>query len=323
MRALLAHTFGVVAVSSTLSLGEQPPAAPGTRNPAAPPSSACADTRAVVAHAVTYVTHFGQALGSVVATEDYRQELIGVAEPEKFTPPPITITPGIQVQPAAPMTVKTGLRQTLRSSFLFVRFPDEQAWVGFRDVLEVNGRRVASDAKGRTPIEKPGESSLDRWRRLSEDSARYNIGSITRTLNVPTFALLVLHPENGERFSFTPSTGDHPGAAGTCDVAFQETASPTIVRSGVGADMPTSGTFRVDPATGRVARSELIAGSASAGVAIKATVLYDYDKRLQLWLPREMREEYVAQSGERLNCVARYSNYMRTEVTATVRPGEP
>lgn len=323
MRALLAHTVGVVAVSSTLSLGEQPPAAPGARTLAAPSSPACADTGAVVARAVTYVTEFGQALGSVVAIEDYRQEVVGVAEAARFTPPPITISEGIQVQPAAPMTARTGLRQTLRSSFLFVRLPDEQAWVGFRDVLEVNGRRVASDARGRAPIEKPGESSLDRWRRLSEESARYNIGSITRTLNVPTFALLVLHPENGKRFSFTAATGGQPAASGACDVAFQETASPTIVRSVVGADMPTSGTFRLDAAAGRVTQSELIAGSTSAGVALKATVLYDYDKRLKLWLPREMREEYLAQSGERLTCVARYSNYMRTEVTATVRPGEP
>ena len=323
MRALLAHTIGGIAVSSTLLLGDQPPGSSRRRTVAAPPSSACADTRAIVARAVTYVAQFGQALGSVVATEDYRQELVGVAEPAGFAPPSITIAPGIQVQPAAPMTARIGLRQTLRSSFLFVRFPDEQAWVGFRDVLEVNGRRVAGEAGGRTTIERPGENSLDRWRRLSEESARYNIGSITRTLNVPTFALLVLHPENGERFSFTPATGDQPAASGTCDVAFQETGSPTIVRSGLGADMPTSGTFRLDAATGRVARSELIAGSSTAGVALRASVLYDYDKRLQVWLPREMREEYLAQSGERLNCVARYTNYLRTEVTATVRPGEP
>jgi hypothetical protein len=323
MRALPAHIFGVVALGCTSMLAEQGSTAPGTRIQAVPPPSPCADTRAVIARAVTYVAHFGAALGSIVATEDYRQELVGMAEPAGFTPPPIAISPGIEVRPAAPMTVRAGQRQTLRSSFLFVRLPDEQAWIGFRDVLEVNGRRVGSGARGSAPIEKPGESSLDRWRRLSEESARYNIGSITRTLNVPTFALLVLHPDNPERFAFTPATGDPTPAPGTCEVAFQEVASPTIVRSGVGGDMPTSGTFRLDAATGRVARSELIAGSSSAGVALRATVLYDYDKRLQLWLPREMREEYLAQSGERLNCVARYSNYMRTEVTATVRPGEP
>jgi hypothetical protein len=321
MRALLAHAVGIVALGSTMSLVEQTRTA--TPTAAVPPSPACADTRAVVERAVEYVTQFGQALGSVVATEEYRQEVLGLAEPERYAPPPITISQGIQVQPAAPMTAQTGLRQTLRSSFLFVQLPDEQGWVGFRDVLEVNGKRVGADAKSRTPLDKPGESSLDRWRRLSEESARYNIGSIMRTLNVPTFALLVLHPENQARFSFTPAGHDRPAEKAACDVAFQETASPTIVRTGVGADMRSSGTFRLDAATGRVLRSELIAGSTTAGVGLKATVQYEQDKRLQLWLPREMREEYVTKSGERLNCTARYSNYARTEITATVRPGEP
>jgi hypothetical protein len=185
----------------------------------------------------------------------------------------------------------------------------------------VNGKTVGHDARGRTPLEAAGESALDRWRRLSEESARYNIGSITRTLNVPTFALLVLHPGNQARFSFTAAGEDHATKVPTCDVAFQETDSPTIVRSGVGADVPTSGTFRLEAATGRVVRSELIAGSTTAGVALKAIVQYERDRKLQLWLPREMREEYVARSGERLQCVARYSNYRRAEVTFAIRPG--
>jgi hypothetical protein len=319
MRALLAPAVSVIALGSAVSLVAQSSTVPGTRT-AAPQTAVCTDTRAVVDRAITYVAGFGQALGSVVATEDYRQEVPGVAEQVTLTPPPIMIAPGIEVRPATPLSTRTGLRQTLRSSFLFVRLPDEQLWVGFRDVLEVNGRSIGGNVGSRTPIEKPGESSLDRWRRLSEESARYNIGAISRTLNVPTFALLVLHPENQARFAFTPVTTNRPAASGTCDVTFQETASPTIVRSGLGADMPTSGTFRLDAATGRVLRSELIAGSTSAAVALKVTVLYEYEKRVQLWLPREMREEYVAQSGERVNCIARYSNYAHTEVTATIRP---
>jgi hypothetical protein len=106
-----------------------------------------------------------------------------------------------------------------------------------------------------------------------------------------------------------------------CDVAFQETSSPTIIRNGVGADVPSSGTFRIDPGTGRVVRSELIAGSTATGVGLKALVQYERDPKLQLWLPKEMREEYIARSGERLQCVARYSNYRRAEITFTIRPG--
>jgi hypothetical protein len=138
---------------------------------------------------------------------------------------------------------------------------------------------------------------------------------------VPTFALLVLHAGNQPRFSFTKAGGDGATGSSTCDVDFQETDSPTIIRNGVGGDVPASGTFRIEPVTGRVLRSELIAGSTATGVALKALVSYEHDRKLQLWVPREMREEYATASNERLQCVARYSNYRRAEVTSRIRPG--
>jgi hypothetical protein len=278
------------------------------------------DTTAVVNRAVAYVAEFGRDLGSVIATEDYRQELVGAVEPPGYTPPPITIVEGIQVQPAAPMTARTAETQRLRSSFLFVQLTDGPGWIGFRQVLEVNGKRVGQDRQGGTRLDVPGESTLDRWRRLSEESARYNIGSIRRTLNVPTFALLVLHPANLPRFAFTPAQGDGAKGSPTCGVDFQETDSPTIIRNAVGGDVPSSGTFRIEPVSGRVVQSELIAGSTTASVALRALVRFERDSRLQLWVPREMREEYAAASNERLLCVARYSDYRRAEVTSTIRP---
>jgi hypothetical protein len=285
----------------------------------APPSSPCADGGAIVERAAAYVAQFAQDLTGVIATEDYQQEVVGVAPTPTYQPPPITVTGNVQVQPATPMTTRPSLKQSLRSAFLFVRLSSDEGWVGFRDVLEVNGKRVG-DARPRTPLEVVGEASLERWRRLSEESARYNIGSIQRTLNVPTFALLVLFPGNVSRFAFTV-VDERTGAAQACAVAFQETSTPTIVRSGVGGDLPASGAFLVDAATGRVRRSELLAGRTSTGVASKSVVQYALERRLQLWLPHEMREEYVDRSGERVHCVARYSGYRRAEVTATIRPG--
>jgi len=284
-------------------------------------SSPCADTNAVVHRAVAYVEQFGRDLGSVIATEDYRQELVGGVESPQYTPPPITIVGGREVQPAAPMTARTSTSQRLRSSFLFVQLTDAPGWVGFREVLEVNGKRVGPDQRSGISLEAPGESALDRWRRLSEESARYNIGSITRTLNVPTFALLVLHAANQSRFSFKTAGGDGATNPSACDVVFQEAESPTIIRNSVGGDVPASGTFRIEPVTGRIVQSELFAGSTSTGVALKALVIYERDRKLQLWLPKEMREEYAAQSNERLQCVARYSNYRRAEVTSRIVPG--
>jgi hypothetical protein len=314
-----AGVASAVVVAAVVASAEGPPPVRAQRESAV--SAPCADTNAVVQRAVAYVAQFGRDLGSVIATEDYQQELVGAVDAPQYTPPPITIVGGIQVQPAAPMTARPSARQRLRSSFLFVQLTDGPGWVGFREVLEVNGKRVGQDQRSGTALDVPGESTLDRWRRLSEESARYNIGSIRRTLNVPTFALLVLHAENQSRFSFTPAAGAGAAGSSTCDVDFQETESPTIIRNGVGGDVPSSGTFRIEPATGRVVRSELIAGSTATGVASKALVSYEHDRKLQLWVPREMREEYVAGSNERLHCVARYSSYRRAEVTSRIRPG--
>lgn len=84
-------------------------------------------------------------LASVIATEDDRQEVLGVVEPPQAAPPPITIIGGVRVQPAVPMTTRPSVRQTLRSSFLFVQLSAE-GWVGFRDVLEMNGKGFMSMA---------------------------------------------------------------------------------------------------------------------------------------------------------------------------------
>ncbi len=44
------------------------------------------------------------------------------------------------------------------------------------------------------------------------------------------------------------------------------------------------------------------------------------DKRLPLWLPKEMHEVYVSRESERVTGVAKYSNYRRGNVTARVLP---
>ncbi len=287
---------------------------------AQPPSTGCADTNAVVQRAVAFVHQLGQDLGGVIADEAYTQELVGaVDESLQPTPPPITIVGNIRVTPSAPMTKRSGERRTLESSFLFVRLPAEETWLGFRDVQKVNGRRVG-DASARTPLAVAGETSLERWRRLSADSARYNVGTITRTLNVPTFALIVLHASNTSRFAFAAAPDAAAPASGVCVVSFQETASPTIVRGALGADMPSSGTIRIDAATGRVAQTELIAGSTAAGVGSTSTVRYEVDRRLGLSLPVEMREDYRTKWGERVLGTARYSGYRKANVTSAIRP---
>jgi hypothetical protein len=217
-----------------------------------------------------------------------------------------------------PVTERSSAQQALRAEFLFVRLAaDDQIWLGFRDVQRVNGRRV--DAARRAALDVPGESALDRWKRLSAESARYNIGGTARTINVPTFALVVLHARNRIRFSFT-STAEPKRREVRCLLRFDETAAPTIVRGPAGVALPASGAFLVEPSSGRVERSELVVGNDTAGVASKSTVTYAPEARLGLWLPKEMHELYVSRRAERVTGVAKYANYRRAEVTARIVP---
>jgi hypothetical protein len=182
----------------------------------------------------------------------------------------------------------------------------------------VDGRAVdaANPSAGLLPV--IGEPALDQWRRRTADGVRHHLGPIARRLNVPTTALLVLRPANHARFTFAAV----PAADGPhCLVTFQEIEEPTIVQTGIDDDVPASGVFQIDEATGRVDSSELMGANRSSGVASKTTVRYGRDPALQRWVPLEMREEFVTRLGDRLTGVAKYSDYRHVDVTAIIRPG--
>src|SRR5262245_37778621 len=108
------NTFAVGAM--TIVIAAAPLGAERERQPA----SACASVDDVVGRAVAYVAKFGQELGSVIASEDYRQELAGPVDVPTQVAPPISISPGVQALPAPPLANRQRQVQSIRSSFLFV-----------------------------------------------------------------------------------------------------------------------------------------------------------------------------------------------------------
>ena len=258
----------------------------------------------VVGRAAAYVAAYVDDLSNVVMEEDYRQTW------QRY---------GRRV------------RRRLVSELLLIRVGGDGQWVGFRDVVEVNGRELENRGSrlvslfvdDRTSID--GESSaLARARRISEESARYNMGGTHRTFNVPTYPLLFLHPANLDRFYFERTRTDRGGCGGAAtarNVRFEEVTYPTMTRGFRDIDLPARGRFCIDPESGRVLEAEFelnhpVIGEQPAADA-RALVSFGLDPRLNLWVPTEMRDTVSERRGPvrvEMTGTARYRNYRQFDV---------
>jgi len=239
-----------------------------------------------------YVEDYEQRLGAIIGDEEYTQRVFNSRRMTR--------------------------RRQLRSEFALVRLPtDDQRWIGMRDVLEVDGRPVSNRAEQILALLKlPFGAARDQWRALEEESARFNIGTIRRTLNVPTFVLLFVRGDNQHRFQF-----DTPRLDGSQFVVeYRELDRPTFIRDEQGGDEPARGWLRVEPGSGAITATRLEVGLARTDVHARIDVRFARDPKLQLWLPAEMRDRYSAPSDERVEGQALYRNFKRFETEASWKP---
>ena len=160
----------------------------------------------------------------------------------------------------------------------------------------------------------PSPSALDRARRLMDESTRYNLGRVVRTINIPTLAVLLVQPNLRGRLAFTYDGEIQVAGRAAWAVAFEERVRPTLVRTPNGADLPMSGRLWIDPATGTVLKTEM--SVADSSVIATVAVEFREDTSLGLWVPAEMTEFYKAtMSSDEIRCTATYKNYRKFSVS--------
>ena len=153
----------------------------------------------------------------------------------------------------------------LRSDFLLVRPRGEDRYVEFRDVFEADGRPVRDREERLTRLFlSPLRSDSERIWEITQESARYNIGTIQRTLNTPTLALTLLDPSYQPDMEFSRTTDvepaldidlesdDVPRADDLWVVAFTEHVRNTLVHGESSTRLPATGRFWIDAPTGAV-----------------------------------------------------------------------
>jgi hypothetical protein len=248
----------------------------------------------------SYVAGYGEKASIVVCTERYVQE---------------TETSALH----------DARSRTLVSDFAIVKADAIRGWLGFRDVVEVDGRRVADRDDRLARVLMASQGRFDEARRLSDESARFNIGTIERNFNVPTSALFFFVPDNHDRFKFAARRVTDEGA---WEIAFQEKARPTLIRTPDGEPVSTAGTIWAMPEDGTVLRTLLETqllnarrGRPQIGKG-RIEVRYRRVESLNMWLPASMDESFDAirdDVRESVSGHADYDNYRTFTTTARIR----
>jgi hypothetical protein len=257
----------------------------------------------VLRRAASYVERFHEQLSDIVAEEAYSQNVVNTARLTDRA-----------LRPA----------RMLRSDLILVKSREERRFVELRDVFEVDGKPVRDrQARLEKLLTRGSAASGSQIAAIINESARYNVGSIQRNVNTPLLALMFLQDSYQPRFTFKHVTKARPVFRESDDrqfneapvfrvstemwtVEYRERNKATVIRTPSGGDLPVRGRFWIDPSTGAVMISELVAEG--GGVIATVTVSYQSEPLMGFLVPIEMRESYL-RYGERISGHAVYGRF--------------
>jgi hypothetical protein len=263
----------------------------------------------VLRSASEYVAEFHRQLSGIVAEERYVQQVVPEAPDRSAAQPPPT-------------------RRELRADLLLMVPAGGSSWVQFRDVFEVDGIPVRDRAERLTELLRERPATAAQANRIREESARYNLGNVLRTINVPLLPLQVLMPAHRARFKFervepdaprtqpvarVPSSPHFKVSAEVWVISFRETKGRTLIREIVrNRDVPLEGRLWIAPDTGRVLMSEMMADTGD--VRAQINVSYQSEPLLGLLVPVEMHETYWRERRKVITATATYGRFRQFKV---------
>ena len=266
-----------------------------------------------------YVAGVERELASVVLEERYVQ----IAKP--WTRPPRgpeheAALAWSEVEASRSRTIVFASRRLL-SDVLLVQTSDDM-WVGYRDVFEADGKLVRQrDDRLKRLFLSPSTTKGDDLFRISRESARYNLGRVVRTINVPTFPLLYLHPRHANHMRFSHKGVEDLDGRSCAVVEFDEVGKPTLVGTLEGGHVRAWGRVWVEPDSGRVRRIEARVEPGRQRQAVRVT--FAEHPGMDVLVPREMWEWYerspiVGQGNDlMIEALATYSNVRRFTVSTS------
>jgi len=267
----------------------------------------------VLARAAEYVAQYQQQLRGLVAEETYRQNLM-------LTTAGRTIGPGARAR-------QTREGREIKSDLLLVKLGDENFWMQFRDVFEVDRKPIRDrDQRLSKLFIEAKADAREQAESIQQESARYNLGPLMRTINVPIMALLFFERSVQPRLKFEQGkAGNVKRFDGLADpqaiwmIEYREVAKGTMVKGLNDRDIPSHGRIWLDSTNGRVLQTEMI--SEDTDLRAEINVFYRVEAGLELLVPAEMREIYIIRRSEtRIDGRATYGHFRRFTVATSEKP---
>lgn len=278
---LLMLAFAIAAPIVTLA---QTPAS------AVPPDTSA---KAVVAKAVEYLRSYKQAVQFVLADELTFQDVFNAR-------------------------AKRAAHRETSGEFFLTHLAAEGGWVGVRDIAVVDGVPIQNRDNLRDLLTRASFARIGR--QLVDRNARYNIGSVSRNMNDPMLALVILDDKHRHRFRFERRRVEPTPAGPLVTVTFTERDEPTLVIGADGSRIFSKGELMIDAATGRLVRTVItLKDKATTGTL---TTVFTENEKLGLWLPASMDERYDHEINDVKELVVAksiYTNYRRFNVNVTIK----
>jgi hypothetical protein len=239
--------------------------------------------------AARYVARYAELFSNAVAEERFVQD--------------------VRLRPTIPGASTSGPHRELRSELTVVSVAGALQWRPFRDVYEVDGRPIRDrDERVRRLFSQGDDRALEQAASIAQESARYNLGTVRRTLNVPGLPLLFVQSSLRDRFQFTLDKADRDAWI----IKFEEQSRPTLFKGDEGADAPSTGRLWVRADTGAITRTEHVIQQPF----VAATFVTEFvpSDRFGVNVPSKLFEEY-RRPDTTLSGTATYSNFRQFSIS--------
>ncbi|MDQ3070062.1 MAG: hypothetical protein M3R55_10075 [Acidobacteriota bacterium] len=266
----------VMAAAALLATAQEPGPAP--------------DAKQLALRAAHWTARFEKNLSGLLFREDYIQRLAKMNAP-----------------------AAAARQATLEANVFLLNLPGSRETLLYRDVYALNGKPLGDHTERlQKLLASPSRRSMEQARRLSDASARHNLGSVTRNINLPTMVFAYLWPRSIGKLEFTIEGTETLAGLDTTIVGFKEVRGPTLVRTDRFLDIPAQGRFWIHAPSGTIARGYV--SFPEAHVVGHMQVDLQLVEALGVWAPREMTESWTYRN-EHITGVATYSNFKKMHVS--------